>query len=220
MLEHGKYYHIYNRGTNSQKIFFEEGDYNHFLDLMSVFLTPVVNVYAYVLMGNHFHFAVRIKDEDEIGYLNSANSNSDILMTKWKAYFPESQEEKQKGKFVKKPDPDKMLQHLFNAYAKWFNKRHKRTGALLEHPYERIEVSNENYLKRLILYIHNNPVKHGFCDNPVEYGWSSYLSLISIKPTKFARETVMGWFDNKANFIAVHKKQDDNFDDIEDLFLE
>ena len=149
MLEYGKYYHIYNRGTNSQKIFFEEGDYNHFLDLMSVFLTPVVDVYAYVLMGNHFHFAVRIKDENEIGYLDPANSNSNILMIKWKTVFPESQEENQKGIFVKKPDPDKMLQHLFNA-----------------------------------------------------------------------RETVMGWFDNKANFIAVHKKQDDNFDDIEDLFLE
>ena len=218
MLEHGKYYHIYNRGINSQKIFFEEGDYNHFLDLMSVFLTPVVDVYAYVLMGNHFHFAVRIKDEDKIGYLNPVNSNSNILMTKWKTYFPKSQEEKRE--FVKKPDPDKMLQHLFSSYAKWINKRHKRTGALLEHPYESIEVSNEEYLKRLIIYIHNNPVKHGFCEHLVEYGWSSYLSLISIKPTRLARGTVMGWFDDQANFIAAHKKQDGIFDDIKHLFLE
>jgi len=220
MIEYGRYYHIYNRGTNSQKIFFEEGDYSHFLDLMSVFLTPVADVYAYALMGNHFHLALRVKNNDEIGYLNPANSNSDILMTKWKKYLPKSPEEKQKGNFVKKPDPDKMLQHLFNSYAKWFNKKYKRTGALFEHPYERIEVNNENYLKRLILYIHNNPLKHGFCEHPAEYGWTSYLGLVSIKSTKLARETVMGWFDNQANFIAIHKKQDDNFDDIEHLFLE
>jgi hypothetical protein len=220
MLEYGKYYHIYNRGINSQRIFFEEKDYNHFLELMSVFLTSVVDIYAYALMGNHFHFALRIKDEDEIGYLNPANSRSDILMTKWMTYYPKSQEEKENGKFVKKPDPDKMLRHLFSTYVKWFNKKHKRTGALLEHPYEHIEVSNENYLKRLIIYIHNNPVKHGFCDDPVEYGWTSYLSLISIKPTKLARETVLGWFDSKAYFIAIHKTHDDNMNDIEHLFLE
>ncbi|NPA36134.1 MAG: hypothetical protein GXO47_04720 [Chlorobi bacterium] len=220
MLEYGKYYHIYNRGINSQKIFFDEGDYNHFLELMTVFLTPVVDVYAYVLMGNHFHFAVRIKDEDEIGYLDSANSNSDILMIKWKTVFLRSDEEKKGSRFVKKTDPDKMIQHLFSTYAKWFNKKNKRTGALLEHPYKHIEVSNEEYLKQLIIYIHNNPVKHGFCEHLVEYGWSSYLSMISIKPTKLARETVIGWFDDKANFIYAHKKQDDYSDDIQHLFLE
>ena len=187
---------------------------------MAVFLTPVAEVYAYALMGNHFHFALRVKNEDEIGFLNSENSNSDILMTKWKTYFPKMQNDIPKDNFKKKPSPEKMLQHLCNAYAKWFNVKHKRTGALLEHPYERIEVSNEDYLKQLIIYIHNNPVKHGFCEHSAEYGWTSYLSLVSVKPTKLVRDTVMGWFDNKANFISVHQKSDDTFGDIEDLMLE
>jgi len=62
-------------------------------------------------------------------------------------------------------------------------------------------------LKQVILYIHNNPVHHGFCDHPVEYPWSSYLTCISIKPTKLHREQVIGWFDNQANFKYMHNQK-------------
>ena len=121
--------------------------------------------------------------------------------------------------YSKKPVPEKMLQHLFSSYVKWINKKHQRTGALLEHPFDRILVNNNTYLRRLIIYIHNNPVKHGFCRNIVEYPWTSYLSMLSIKPTKLSRQKVVGWFDGEANFIKTHKK-DTNFDDIEYLLLE
>ncbi|HNX55348.1 MAG TPA: hypothetical protein PKO30_07175 [Prolixibacteraceae bacterium] len=62
-------------------------------------------------------------------------------------------------------------------------------------------------MKQVILYIHNNPVHHGFCDHPVEYPWSSYLTCISIKPTKLHREQVIGWFDNQANFKYMHNQK-------------
>ena len=60
------------------------------------------------------------------------------------------------------------------------------------------------YLKNVVIYIHNNPVHHGFCEHPMEYPWSSYLSCVSVKPTKLFREAVMGWFDDKANFQYMH----------------
>jgi len=112
-----------------------------------------------------------------------------------------------------------MIQHLCSTFVKGFNKKYKRTGALLEHSFERLLVSNEYYLKRLILYIHNNPVKHKFCEDAIEYPWTSYLSMISIKPTKLSRSTVLGWFDSKADFKTLHSKKDD-YNDIEFLFME
>lgn len=220
MIEYGKCYHIYNRGINSQKIFFNDGDYTQFINLISVFLSPVADVYAYALMGNHFHFALRIRELDEIGFLKPSNSNTNILMVKWKTYFPNNQEEMQQGDFRKKPTPDKMIQHLFSTYVKWFNKKHERTGALLEHSYERKLVFSEAYLKRLIIYIHNNPVKHGFCEHPIEYAWTSYLSIVSLKPSGLARETVLGWFDNQANFKLAHQNIDGDFNDIQHLLIE
>jgi putative transposase len=56
-------------------------------------------------------------------------------------------------------------------------------------------------LKRVVLYIHNNPVHHGFCEHPVEYPWSSYLTERIIK-TK--REEVISWFDDLENYKAAH----------------
>lgn len=218
MIENGKYYHIYNRGTNSQKIFLEERDYIHFLNLATIFLYPIAEVYAYALMGNHFHLVLRIKKDDEIGYLNPKYANSDDLTLKWKTGFFEIDEERLNVGYDKKPVPKKMLQHFFSAYAKWFNKKHDRSGSLLEHPYDRIEIKNERYLKNLILYIHNNPVKHGICEHPMEYGWTSYLSMVSIKPSKLARKTVVGWFNDTANFVELHKNKE--YDNIKNLLLE
>jgi len=227
MLEYGKYYHIYNRGINSQKIFRNKEDYLHFLKLTDIYITPIAEIYAYALMGNHFHIIIRIKDENEIGFLDSRNSKTDDLEKKWKTYFPNKDSGQKFNKrfntvdnnFKAKPVPTKMFQHLFNAYAKGFNKKYSRTGSLLEYKFKRIVIETEIYLKRLILYVHNNPVKHRICEDIIEYPWTSYLSLVSIKPTKLSRETVLGYFDSMANFKFLHNKEDD-ISDIENLLLE
>ncbi len=51
-------YHIYNRGNNSQLIFFEKENYNHFLRLVKKFLLPNCEILAWCLMPNHFHFLI------------------------------------------------------------------------------------------------------------------------------------------------------------------
>ena len=218
-IDYGKYYHIYNRGTNSQKIFWNKDDYKHFFNLMSIFIEPVAEIYAYALMGNHIHFAVRVKEKEEIGYLQAKYAKSEDMFYKWQTTFELPQELKASPDKVRKPVPHNMFQHFFSTYAKGCNSKYKRTGALWEHPYKRILVENQGYLKRLILYIHRNPVKHGFCEHPLDYPWTSYLSIISLKPTKLSRKTVIGYFDNQANFKNLHNQEAD-FEDIKFLFME
>jgi putative transposase len=75
---------------------------------------------------------------------------------------------------------------------------------LFERPFKRKRIDEMDYLKNVILYIHNNPVHHGFCSHPVEYPWSSYLTCISVKSTKLQRQAVVGWFDGEANFKVLH----------------
>jgi len=70
-LEYGKYYHLYNRGVNSDLLFIEEANYEYFLRLYEVHIAPVAETLAWCLMNNHFHFLVRIKDYDE----NTSNNN-------------------------------------------------------------------------------------------------------------------------------------------------
>ena len=66
-LEHGKYYHIYNRGNNRENIFVEERNYPYFLKLYAQHIFPVADTFAYCLMRNHFHLLVHIKDLSGLG---------------------------------------------------------------------------------------------------------------------------------------------------------
>jgi len=217
-IEYGNYYHIYNRGINRQQIFRQEADYLHFLKLMSIYLNPVANLYAYALMGNHFHLALSIKQESEIGYLSSKNYNSSMEQ-KWKVYFPKTNESFEKEQLYKKPIPTNMLQHFLNSYAKWFNNKYFRTGSLMEHNFKRIKIEDERYFRKLIIYIHQNPIHHNISDNLIAYKWTSFMSLISSKPTKLDRSTVIEWFENRENFISVHNKNDD-LSDINNFLFE
>ena len=72
-LQHGNYYHIYNRGINSETLFKEKDNYEHFLKLFELHIEPIAETFAWCLMKNHFHFIVRIKETSEID--SDKNSN-------------------------------------------------------------------------------------------------------------------------------------------------
>ncbi|MDP4271027.1 MAG: hypothetical protein Q8909_13010 [Bacteroidota bacterium] len=63
-FEPGAVFHVFNRGNNQEDIFIEERNYDFFLALMKKYLLPVADIYAYCLLRNHFHIALRIKDEE------------------------------------------------------------------------------------------------------------------------------------------------------------
>jgi putative transposase len=191
-LQHNRYYHIYNRGINSCPIFKETTNYEHFLSLYDKYISPIAQTYAWVLMGNHFHLLVRIKRHDEIiknpqGFKNLEGLNVGLDMNLEKRI-------------------NQQFSNLFNAYTKAFNKRYFRTGSLFEHTFHRKLIDTDEYLRQVILYIHNNPIHHGFCKHPIEYPWSSYLTCTSDKATKLKRDEVIAWFGGIANYEEEHRK--------------
>jgi REP element-mobilizing transposase RayT len=216
-LEHGKFYHIYNRGNNYEDIFKGAEDYLHFLDKLDVYINSIADIYAWCLMKNHFHLLVRIKEDFEIGYFNSENINSNNPDVKWKTYFPEIIDKR----FVLKPKPIEQFKHLFNAYSRWYNKRHLRTGSLFSKNYERKEVTSEKYFTNLIVYIHNNPIKHGFAEHTLDYPWTSYISIKSEAPSIIKRNEVIRYFGGVNNFEFMHDKTTDEIDErIRDIIIE
>ena len=63
----GQYYHIYNRGFNKEKIFFNDDNYYYLLKKMkSSFKEYDANVIAYCLMPNHYHFLVQQLSETDL----------------------------------------------------------------------------------------------------------------------------------------------------------
>ena len=185
-LEPGKLYHIYNHGVGNRDLFREPDNYEYFLRKYNEYISPVADTYAWVLMPNHFHLLVKILDFSDLTGFQNLSGLEDRRNSK---------------------PPHQHFSNLFNAYTKAFNTRFGHRGALFERPFKRRLIDDDNYLKQVTLYIHNNPVHHGFCSHPVEYPWSSYLSCVSEKPTKLKRDQVVGWFGNEANFIFMHNRK-------------
>lgn len=177
----GNFYHIYNHGVGGRDLFRNLDNYEYFLYLYDKHVSPVAETFAWVLMKNHFHLLVRIKEELEV-----------------EGPTPDRVRNPVRG------NVSQQFSKLFNSYAQAFNRRFGLRGALFERPFKRKLIDNKTHLKNVVLYIHNNPVHHGFCSHPVEYPWSSYLTCISVKPTKLCRDAVIGWFDGEANFKHLH----------------
>jgi len=185
-LNYGKFYHIYNRGINSCNLFHENTNYEYFLGLYDKHISPMADTFAWVLMPNHFHLLVRIKEED----IQTISPD--------RVPYP-----------VRAIVPAKHFSNLFNSYAQAFNKMYGRHGNLFERPFKRKEINDIDYFRNLVIYIHNNPVHHKFTEHAMDYPWSSYLTCISVKPTHMQHDAVMGWFDNEANFKTAHENPGD-----------
>lgn len=71
----GEFYHFFNR-ANSQtdKLFYQERNYQYFLQLWTKYMDEYVDVWSYCLIANHFHFLVRCRHL----------SSSDIVMEAWR----------------------------------------------------------------------------------------------------------------------------------------
>ncbi len=62
-LAYDNYYHLFNRSINEEKIFYKEDNYLYFLKKYHK-LTKYIDTLAYCLMPTHFHFLVKIINED------------------------------------------------------------------------------------------------------------------------------------------------------------
>lgn len=74
-MEPDKFYHIYNRGNNSQRVFLAEDDYKSFLLRWKKYIEPVAETWAYNLLGNHFHAVIRIRELTEPKTVDRAFAN-------------------------------------------------------------------------------------------------------------------------------------------------
>jgi REP element-mobilizing transposase RayT len=178
-LQPGCYYHIFNRGNNRENIFIEERNYNFFINLYARHIEPVADTYAFCLMRNHFHFLIRTKEEEETLKVSKT--------------------------FRVSADASHAFSNLFNAYAKAINKAYDRTGSLFERPFGRVLIDSNAHFTWLIVYIHQNPQKHGFVGDFRPWPYSSFRALISTHPTLLKRQVVMEWFGGREGFLRLHQ---------------
>jgi putative transposase len=153
ILEKGHLYHIYNQGNNQQRIFFNRDNYMYFLKKVNMFMLPYVDIIAWCLMPNHFHFMVEVKElelEVMAGSVSSEAFTQGEGLTKsaasdgfsWSEAVtmdPNSQgftssEALTKDKESKFRTLNDSIGILLRTYTRAINKQENRSGSLFRNP--------------------------------------------------------------------------------------
>ncbi|HRD59124.1 MAG TPA: hypothetical protein PK504_13840 [Ferruginibacter sp.] len=199
-FEPDEFYHIICKSIDGKKLFSTDANRMFFLNRYNEFSNGFADTYAYCLLDNHVHWLIKTLPEDTIIGLLRKSTTCTQTQTKFinvECTFHELIEQQ--------------FNRLFISYSLAYNKSLGIKGHLFSRPFKRIAVANDQQLTQLIIYIHANAQKHGICNDFRTFKWSSYLSILSAKPTHLKRDEVLEWFGNREKYIEIHKDQSDYY---------
>ena len=184
----GAVVHIYNRGNNREKIFYDDQDYRAFLFRVGLALgfepnelnkekllslpysriritdtnKNLFRLYSFCLMPNHFHLLIEQRKDISIS---------------------------------------KMISKICTSYAKYFNKKYKRVGHLFQDQFKAVSIDSNSQLMWTSAYIHINPVKDNLVNNPSQWVWSSYNDFASDRNLPIIHKNLLeSMFGKKVDF--------------------
>lgn len=154
-----EYYHIYNRGVDKRSIVEEDVDSDRFMQSLRIFNTtePVGSIYEYSFVED-----AKQKGKPLVNIICFClNPNHFHLIL-------EQLEDKGVSRFIKS---------LSGGYTKYFNKKYKRVGTLLQGPFKAKHINDNDYLLHLTAYVNLNNHLHQL-GNPVSKlvrsSWEEY----------------------------------------------
>ena len=115
-------------------------------------------------------------------------------------------------------DLSKLMRIIGTSYARYFNTKYDRSGYVFQDRFHSFPINDESQLFACISYIHNNPVKAGYCKVLEDYEWSSYQEYLDVLDKPLAEENNMmiadvrflrGILDGKQHFIEINQTEDD-----------
>ena len=74
-----------------------------------------------------------------------------------------------------------IMKRILTKYARWYNIKYGRSGALIANRYKSVPVEIDEYFLHLIRYVHQNPLKAGMVQSLEEYPYSSYNEYITAR---------------------------------------
>lgn len=193
-LESGNIYHIWTHANGNESLFRCDENFRYFLRRYQHYVHPVAETFAYCLMPNHLHLMIRVRKEDEI-----------LKFVRKKKNKPNLQGLADLGG-LENSIVSQQFSNLFNSYTKSINKKYDRKGSLFIPNFRRKLIDSDEYFVRLIAYIHNNPVHHGFVKTPDNWPFSSLHSYLLDKTTSISKQEALKWFGTKKNFSAIHNQ--------------
>ena len=142
-------YHVYNQGNNQQQLFYTEDDYRRFLELFRSYVVAYVDVLAWCLIPNHYHFMLSVKEN--CVPVKQGNIMIDSVSNGFR--------------------------NLSGTYAHEFNKAHQKSGSVFRPKTKSKNLTSDgramSYLN-CFYYIHQNAWRHGIVSHASLWKYSSY----------------------------------------------
>jgi len=183
------YFHVYNRGHNKDRLFYDEVDFKHFEWLLErcfgkkqqkdskgrqyPWFGDKVQLHAYCLMPNHFHLLL-YQGEDATAI-------------------------------------SKSIQSLAVTYSMYFNKKYNRRGSVFESAFKASNILNDSYLLHVTRYIHLNPDKYESWEH------SSYKDYIGQSRSWVITQSILELFDSVGDYAKFVDDYKDMHDELEEL---
>jgi putative transposase len=179
-------YHMYNRGNNSQRVFFCRDNYLFFLKKIKTYILPYADILAWCLMPNHFHLMLYVNEvELEIPDVSYEYLHQNTMI-------------------VKKRLLNDSLSIVLRSYTRAIHKQNHITGSLFQHRTKAICLTDidgitpvwfqtaygtiinitdpaREYPQVCFDYIHQNPVRSGLVKAPADWEFSSWRDYIGIR---------------------------------------
>ncbi len=162
----GEIYHVFNRSVAKQPIFTHQRDYQRALDTLEFYTYPQVNL--------RFSYYQRLDQSAKQKFLKQQKSGVKPIAMLAFCLMPNHAhfliQEKQDGGI------SSFMRKFQNSYARYFNVKRNRTGALFQSMFKAVRVENESQLIHVCRYIHLNPYSSSIISTLEEleaYSWSS-----------------------------------------------
>jgi putative transposase len=179
-------YHMYNRGNNSQKVYFCRDNYLFFLKKIKTYIVPYADILAWCLMPNHFHLMVYVNEVE----LEIPDVGNELLA--------------QNTMIAKKRLLNDSLSIVLRSYTRAIQKQNHITGSLFQHRTKAICLTDidgitpawfqtaygtiinitdpaREYPQVCFDYIHQNPVRSGLVKDPADWEFSSLRDYAGIR---------------------------------------
>jgi len=116
---------------------------------------------------------------------------------------------------IEKEFLSKAMQTLMIRYVRYFNKKYKRTGTLLQNRFKSKNVENQRYFLEVCKYIHQNPENAGMAKTE-DYKWSSYNEYLG-KEIIIDKKVLLHYLNNDINEFIKYTTKNDSDENINEM---
>lgn len=200
----GEIYHILNRSVARQPIFVFHKDYKRALDILEFYIYQKP-----LLRFSHYN---RLPDKQKVDFIQNlkARGKKQIKLLSF-CIMPNHFHF-----LIKEIQPNGIttfMRNLQNSYAKYFNTRSERSGAVFQSMFKAIRIETEEQLLHVCRYIHLNPMTAYLIKdlNELEvYPWNSFKYFL-----KSADQEVVDAKFILDYFPSIKKFKDFTFDQLD-----